>query len=117
MPLVSTRQIVESVTGRGVGVGAFNVITLEHAEAIVAGAEQAGVPVILQISENAVRFHDGHHAPIAAAASAVAQLAAVPVSLHLDHVEDAQLLYQAADAGMSSVMFDASKLEYGANVA
>jgi fructose-bisphosphate aldolase class II len=64
-----------------------------------------------------VKFHNGHLAPIAAAVSAVAQLAAVPVSLHLDHVEDAQLLYQAADAGMSTVMFNASKLEYDANVA
>jgi fructose-bisphosphate aldolase class II len=117
MPLVSTQQIVDSARARGVGVGAFNVITLEHAEAIVAGAEQAGAPAILQISENAVKFHGGRLAPIAAAASAVAELAAVPVALHLDHVEDTALLHQAADAGMSSVMFDASKLAYDANVA
>ncbi|HEV7897283.1 MAG TPA: class II fructose-bisphosphate aldolase [Planosporangium sp.] len=117
MPLVSTQEIVDSSRARGVGVGAFNVITLEHAEAIVAGAEQAGAPVILQISENAVNFHGGRLAPIAAAAAAVAKLAAVPVSLHLDHVEDTALLHQAADAGMSSVMFDASKLDYDANVA
>ncbi|MEV7965514.1 class II fructose-bisphosphate aldolase [Sphaerisporangium sp. NPDC088356] len=117
MPLVSTQQIVDSARARGVGVGAFNVITLEHAEAIVAGAEQAGTPVVLQISENAVKFHGGRLAPIAAAAAAVAGLAAVPVSLHLDHVESTELLYQAADAGMSSVMFDASKLDYQANVA
>jgi fructose-bisphosphate aldolase, class II len=117
MPLVTTQQIVDSARARGVGVGAFNVITLEHAEAIVAGAEQAGAPVILKISENAVKFHGGRLAPIAAAASAVAELATVSVSLHLDHVEDMALLYQAADAGMSSVMFDASKLDYDANVA
>ncbi|MEU8175317.1 class II fructose-bisphosphate aldolase [Microbispora hainanensis] len=117
MPLVTTQQIIDSSRARGVGVGAFNVITLEHAEAIVIGAEQVGAPVILQISENAVKFHGGRLAPIAAAASAVAELATVPVSLHLDHVEDTALLYQAADAGMSSVMFDASKLDYDANVA
>jgi fructose-bisphosphate aldolase class II len=117
MPLVSTQEIVDSARARGVGVGAFNVITLEHAEAIVAGAEQAGAPVILQISENAVKFHGGRLAPLAAAAVAVATLATVPVSLHLDHVEDNALLHQAADAGMSSVMFDASKLDYHANVA
>jgi fructose-bisphosphate aldolase class II len=117
MPLVSTQEIVDAARTRGVGVGAFNVITLEHAEAIVAGAEQAGAPVILQISENAVKFHRGRLAPIAAAAAAVATLATVPVSLHLDHVEDTALLHQAADAGMSSVMFDASKLDYEANVA
>jgi fructose-bisphosphate aldolase class II len=117
MPLVSTQEIVDSARARGVGVGAFNVITLEHAEAIVAGAEQAGGPVILQISENAVKFHGGRLAPIAAAVAAVARLAAVPVSLHLDHVEDPALLHEAADAGFSSVMFDASKLDYDANVA
>ncbi|GII25965.1 class II fructose-bisphosphate aldolase [Planosporangium mesophilum] len=117
MPLVSTQQIVDSARARGVGAGAFNVITLEHAEAIVTGAEQAGAPVILQISENAVKFHGGRLTPIAAAAAAVARSAAVPVSLHLDHVEDTALLHQAADAGMSSVMFDASKLDYDANVA
>jgi fructose-bisphosphate aldolase class II len=117
MPLVSTQEIIDEARARGAGVGAFNVITLEHAEGIVAGAEQAGTPVILQISENAVKFHHGRLAPIAAAAAAIAAHAAVSVSLHLDHVEDVALLHQAADAGMSSVMFDASHLDYDANVA
>ncbi|MEV1286620.1 class II fructose-bisphosphate aldolase [Micromonospora sp. NPDC049679] len=117
MPLVTTQAIIDEARARRVGVGAFNVITLEHAEGIVAGAEQAGAPVILQISENAVKFHRGQLAPLAAAAAALAAQAAVPVSLHLDHVEDTALLHQVADAGMSSVMFDASHLDYDANVA
>lgn len=116
MPLVTTQAIIDEARARRIGVGAFNVITLEHAEGIVAGAEQAGTPVILQISENAVKFHHGRLAPIAAAAAAVAAQAAVPVSLHLDHVENTALLHQAADAGFSSVMFDASHLDYDANV-
>ncbi|SDZ42616.1 fructose-bisphosphate aldolase [Micromonospora pattaloongensis] len=117
MPLVTTQTLIDDARAQRIGVGAFNVITLEHAEGIVAGAEQAGAPVILQISENAVKFHGGRLAPIAAAAAAVAAQAAVPVSLHLDHVEDTALLHQAADAGMSSVMFDASHLDYEDNVA
>jgi fructose-bisphosphate aldolase, class II len=92
------------------------VITLEHAEAIVAGAEAAARPVILQISENAVRFHHRNVWPISAAAAAVAEAAAVPVALHLDHVEDQDLLHTAAAAGFSSVMFDASRLAYDENV-
>src|SRR3954454_14327303 len=100
----------------GRGVGAFNVITVEHAEAIVTGAEAAGQPVILQISENAVRSHQGRLAPIAAAARSIAEAAAVPVALHLDHVEDGDLLAQAARHGFGSVMYDASKLPYGGNV-
>jgi fructose-bisphosphate aldolase class II len=108
-----TGQIVTA----GTGVGAFNVITIEHAEAIVAGAEAAGLPVILQISENAVRFHHGRLGPIAAAARSLAEAALVPVGLHLDHVESDELLSQAARHGFGSVMYDASKLPYAENVA
>jgi fructose-bisphosphate aldolase class II len=116
MPLVTTRELVDNAATRRIAVGAFNVITLEHAEAVIEGAERANAPVILQISENAVRFHYGRLAPIAAAAAAVAEAASVPASLHLDHVEDDDLLRQAGTCGMSSVMYDASKLDYDKNV-
>ena len=39
------------------------------------------------------------------------------MALHLDHVEDIRLLHQAVDSGFSSVMFDASMLDYAANIA
>jgi fructose-bisphosphate aldolase class II len=109
--------MVEAARSAGGAVGAFNVITIEHAEAIVTGAEAAGRPVILQISENAIRFHHGRLAPIAAAARSIAESAAVPVGLHLDHVESADLLAEAAPNGFGSVMVDASKLPYAANIA
>ena len=48
------------------GLAAFNVIELEHVEAIVAGAEAADRPVVLQISENTVGYH-GALAPLALA--------------------------------------------------
>ena len=117
MPLARTADLVSAAHRAGSGVLAFNVITLESAEAIVAGAEKADRPVILQISENAVKFHHGRLAPIAAAANAVAAAAAVPVSVHLDHVEDEHLLRAGAENAVSSAMFDASKLDYDANVA
>ncbi|MFD3454311.1 ketose-bisphosphate aldolase [Streptomyces sp. NPDC058691] len=117
MPLIGTAALVRSARADGRGAGAFNVITLEHAEAIVAGAEAAGRPVICQISENAVRFHGGALAPIARATAAVAESARVPVALHLDHVTDDTLLRQAADCGFGSVMYDASALPHERNVA
>jgi fructose-bisphosphate aldolase class II len=117
MTLRPTAELLAGARAGGRAVAAFNVITLEHAEGIVTGAEQAGVPVILQISENAVKFHGGSLLPIAVASAAVAQAASVPVSLHLDHVEDEALLHQAAAAGFSSVMFDASHASYAENVA
>lgn len=117
MPLVTTRELVDRAAADHVGVGAFNVITLEHVEAVVQGAEEAGGAVVLQISENAVRFHLGRLAPLAGAAASIGEVASVPVALHLDHVEDDVLLRQAGDVGISSVMYDASKLDYEKNVA
>ena len=78
MPLVTTRELVDNAATRRIAVGAFNVITLEHVEAVIEGAERANAAVILQISENAVRFHNGRLAPIAAASAAVAEAASVP---------------------------------------
>jgi fructose-bisphosphate aldolase, class II len=112
-----TGEIVEAARAAGVGVGAFNVITVEHAEAIVAGAEAAGRPVVLQISQNAVRFHGGRLGPIAAAARRVAELSTVAVGLHLDHVKSDELFDLAAAHGFGSAMYDASRLPFADNVA
>jgi fructose-bisphosphate aldolase, class II len=116
MPLVPTRKVLDAAVDAHVGVAAFNVVTLEHAEAIAAGAEAAQAPVILQVSQNAVKFHGGAVRPLSAALREIAGAASVDMALHLDHVEDITLLHQAADAGFSSAMFDASTLDYAANV-
>ncbi|BAU84998.1 tagatose-bisphosphate aldolase [Streptomyces laurentii] len=116
MPLARTADLVATARTTGHALAAFNVITLEHAEAIAAGAERAGAPAILQISENAVKFHGGRLSAIAAATAAVARASSAPLALHLDHVESVDLLYQAHAEGFGSVMFDASRLGYGDNV-
>jgi fructose-bisphosphate aldolase class II len=116
MPLKPTADLIAAARADRRALAAFNVITLEHAEAVTAAAETAQAPVILQISENAVKFHHGRLAPIARATAAVAEAAGVDIALHLDHVEDADLLRQAADHGFGSVMFDGSHLDYAANV-
>ncbi|GHF59519.1 fructose-bisphosphate aldolase [Kitasatospora xanthocidica] len=115
MPLTGTGAIVTPAAEATRGVGAFNVIQIEHAQAIVAGAEAAGSPVVLQLSENAVRYH-GALAPIAAAVLATARTAAVPVAVHLDHATSPGLVAEAVGLGFGSVMFDASALPYGENV-
>jgi len=97
-------------------VAAFNVVTLEHAEGIVAGAEAASSPVILQVSQNAVAFHGAIH-PLTAGLTEIARASAVPVALHLDHVEDPALVHRGAAAGFTSVMVDAGRLPYDENVA
>ncbi|MFJ7136487.1 class II fructose-bisphosphate aldolase [Streptomyces fungicidicus] len=116
MPLTRTDDIVGPASRAGVGVGAFNVVQLEHAEAIVSGAEAAGLPVILQISENTARYH-GSLAPIGLAALAVARAALTPVAVHLDHAESSDLVHEAVRLGFTSIMFDASRLPYDKNLA
>ncbi|MEU0233893.1 MULTISPECIES: class II fructose-bisphosphate aldolase [unclassified Streptomyces] len=116
MPLTPTDEIARRARAAGTGVGAFNVLQLEHAQAIVAGAENADRPVVLQISENTVRYH-GALEPVALASLAVARAAKVPVAVHLDHAENPDLVREAVGLGLGSVMFDASKLPYDENVA
>lgn len=97
------------------GIGAFNVVLLEHAEAIAAGAEQSGAPVVFQISENCVRYH-GSLAPLLQATLDIAASVASGSLVHLDHAEDVDLVKEAVDLGIQSVMFDASRLDFARNV-
>ncbi|MER7315419.1 MULTISPECIES: class II fructose-bisphosphate aldolase [Streptomyces] len=116
MPLISTGALARDARTAATGLGAFNVIQIEHAQAIVGGAEAAGLPVVLQISENTARYH-GSLEPIGLACLALARAADVPVAVHLDHAESAGLVRQAVELGFTSVMFDASTLPYEENVA
>jgi len=115
MPLATMSEIIGPARAAGRGVGAFNVIGIEHAEAIAAGAEAAAVPVVLQISENCAAYH-GALEPIARACLAVARSATVPVGVHLDHAASAELVEAAVTFGLGSVMYDASGLPYRDNV-
>lgn len=116
MTLVTTRDLLDGAVAAGRGLAALNVIHLESAEAIAAAAEETGQGVVLQISQNCVRYH-GALARIAAAARAVAETSSAPLSLHLDHAEDADLVDEALAGGFSSVMYDGSSLPYPQNVA
>lgn len=115
MPLASSAEILLAAKKARRGVGAFNVIQIEHAEALVAGAERAESPVILQISENAAKFH-GALEPIALATLAIARKSSVPVVVHLDHATEEELVARAIGLGFTSVMFDGSALEYSENL-
>jgi fructose-bisphosphate aldolase class II len=96
--LTSMSQLVTAARKHGRGIGAFNVIQLEHAEAIIAGAQRADLPVVLQISENTVRYH-GALAPLAQAMLRMAADASVGVVVHLDHAASAELVRAAVTSG------------------
>ncbi|MFH8793696.1 class II fructose-bisphosphate aldolase [Streptomyces sp. NPDC017941] len=113
MPLDTPHDMLRTTTA---AVGAFNGALIEQLEAVLTGAEQARLPVILQISENAVAHH-GALAPLAAAARSAATAAAVPVALHLDHATRPDLVEEAVALGFTSVMYDGARLPWEENVA
>ena len=115
MTLVSARDLVSAASAAGTGIGAFNVIHLETAEALVRASAQAQLPVILQISQNCADYHGGLE-PIGWATLAVARRATTPVAVHLDHAERPGLVDEAIELGFGSVMFDGGKLPYEQNV-
>ncbi len=115
MTAATMSDIARRACDAGVGIGAFNVIQLEHAEGIVAGAERAGRPVVLQVSENTVAYH-GSLAPLARACLIVAEQAAVEVVVHLDHAMRLDLVREAIGLGVPSLMYDASAMAHADNV-
>ena len=109
MPLSPLAPVAARAREAGHGLAAFNVIHLENAESFRQAAEAAGVPVVMQISQNCAKYH-GALAPIAEATLEVARRAEVDVVVHLDHADNLDLVQEALDLGFSSIMYDGSKL-------
>jgi fructose-bisphosphate aldolase class II len=120
MTVSMTRELVAQAQERGQAVLAFNAISLEYAEGIVAGAERASVPVILQLSERAIRYHGGAIPPLLSACHELALAAKVAVAVHLDHFQDLELIEQGIrlgpEHGASSIMLDFSLHPHDENV-
>lgn len=117
MTRTSSLDIVRDAASRNVGAAAFNVIHLETAEALVAAAERAAKPLILQLSHNCVRYHNDQLEPIAKAMLALADNTEAQIAVHLDHCESVELAKAAIDLGFNSVMYDGSTLAVPENIA
>ena len=110
---VATTELLESARAGGYAVGAFNVYNLEGVRAVVAAAEAARSPVMLQVHSAALK-HGGP--PLIALCLAAARGAAVPIAVQLDHSTDAGEIDTAIRCGVTSIMADGSHLDYGANL-
>ena len=108
--LADTAALARDCAARKVGLAAFNVVLLDHAEAFVNAAENTGLPLVLQLSQNAVKYHGGRLRPLGRALLELADASTVPVSLHLDHAESTDLCREAVEIGFTSIMYDGSKL-------
>ena len=116
MAIAATVDLLRRAQAAGYGVPAFNVIGLEHAEAIVRGAELERAPVILQVSENAVKYRLSAIEPIGRACVELACATDVPIALHLDHATSFDLCERAVAVGFSSVMLDTADLPLAENM-
>lgn len=115
MPLVTSREILQRALAEHFAVGAFNANNMEQVQAIVEVAQEERAPVILQVSQGAIRY-----AGLAFAAGMVktaAGMVDVPVVLHLDHGTDFDQNVLCLREGFTSLMFDGSKLPFEENVA
>jgi len=112
--LATLDEVLRVALAEGRGVGAFNVIQIEHAEAFVTAAERTGLPVVLQISQNTVAYHRAL-APIALATKQLATATSARCVLQLDHALSESLIEEAVQLGFTSVMFDGSTLDDSAN--
>jgi ketose-bisphosphate aldolase len=114
--VLATLAAVLDAAGNG-AVGSFNILDLEMAAAVVAAAEERQRPVVLGVATR--HFEAVRAALLTPAVLRLAEKAAVPVALHLDHASARQqdLVGQALDLGFTSIMIDASHCSLAENTA
>jgi len=115
MPLVTSKEILQIALAQHFAVGAFNANNMEMVQAIIETAQEEGAPVILQVSQGAIRYAGLDYA--VGLVKIAATQASVPVVLHLDHGTSFEQNVLCLRAGFTSLMFDGSKLPYEENVA
>ncbi len=108
MPVVPLKQIVDRAFAERYGVAAINVVNDLTMEAVLAAAVAEHAPVIIQTSVKTVRSI-GLDLLFAMWREMTAGIE-VPVSLHLDHCPDREVLSACLRKGWNSVLFDASRL-------
>ena len=114
MSLVSSKDILLKAQREGYAVGAFNAENMEMVQAIVSAAEESSSPVIIQTTPGSLQYADTDL--FFGMVNAVAGKAKVPVALHLDHGNSAELCAKALRSGYTSIMIDGSKLPFEENV-
>jgi len=113
MPRNSTQEIVRRAFDGGYGVPAINVVNDLTLEAVLAAADEANAPLIVQTSVKTVRSI-GVEVLWSMWQSMVANVK-VPVALHLDHCSDRSVISACLAAGWDSVLFDAHELSVEEN--
>ena len=114
MSLVTTKKLLLDAQKNGYAVGAFNVENMEMVQAVVAAAQELKSPVIMQTTPSTVKYAD--LAYFYANAKVAAEMASVPVVMHLDHGNSFELAMRAYRTGYTSIMIDGSHESYEDNI-
>jgi ketose-bisphosphate aldolase len=113
MGVVPLKDIVDPAFSARYGVPAINIFNDLTMEAVLAAAEEANSPVILQTSVKTVRSIGSRQ--LFDMWTSLTRGIQVPVTLHLDHCPDRAVLTECLKAGWNSVLFDASNLPVAEN--
>ena len=113
MPVVSMQKILDHAFKERYGVAAFNVFNDLSLEAVLAAAVEGRSPVIIQTSVKTVKSI-GLELLYAMWTELTSDIS-VPVSLHLDHCPEREVISACLTKGWNSVLFDASALPVAEN--
>lgn len=118
MGLESMTNMLKKAQEGKYAVGQFNINNLEWTQAVLEATKENNAPVILGVSEGAMKYMGGFKV-VSAMVNALIETLEVtqPVALHLDHGSSFESCKEAIDAGFSSVMIDGSKLPIDENIA
>ena len=94
--------------------GAFNFYNLESMRSILNGAESLNTPVIIAVSESALKYFGEEH--LKNAISACRKTYKTPFFVHLDHGKSLDICKKAISLGFDSVMIDGSSLPFEENI-
>ena len=112
--LVNLQTILKDADEKGYAVPAFNVYNMETVMGVIKAAEEMKAPVIMQFySRLATTGFADYLAPIVLRA---AEMASVPVCMHLDHGAGFEPAAIALKNGASGIMVDFSALSLEENI-
>lgn len=115
--LVTLSEILRLAEANNCAVGAFNTPNMTSIKAVIAAAEECNQPVILmhaQVHEEMGLCKMDEIVPVMVF---FADMAKVPVCVHLDHGEDLNYIKRGLKLGVTSVMYDGSALDDKINYA
>ena len=115
--IVNAKKMLKEARDNGKCIAHFNINNLEWTKYILEKCNELQKPVILGVSEGAIKYMGGYNVVSHLVYSLVKDLnISIDVCLHLDHGSSVESCKKAIDSGFSSVMIDASKYSLEENI-